>query len=354
MQPNYNVSLNVYAIVLIMILSCTNMSFAESVTLTPNVDTYVNSDAPTTAYGTAQSLVAGYWNGGTLYSYLHFNVSGIDPATITSAILTLHDAGTLLNPSMCVYRLGDAFTNSTTWNSRPAFYSATPYDCHTITPASIAFNITPLVVGWADGSFFNAGLMLRKNPDGAPNGTVAAGSAEHSVPSLRPELTIVYTCTPPAMPTISASDNRCDYVQLTWTNVADESGYEIQRNNVTIQTMSANVTSWQDIPSPGCYNYRVRALSLCGNSSWSTVDQGCLFSTPATPPNFTATDGNGQVTLTWNDVTGESGYSIQRWRYCHDTRSEYDVAHRPGRPRLLPVSYPCKWLSVQQFLVNCG
>jgi hypothetical protein len=286
--------------------------FADTITLTPNVDTYVNSDAPTTSYGTAQSLVAGYWNGGTLYAYMHFNVSGVDPATVTSATLTLHDAGTLLNPSMCVYRLGDTFSNSTTWNTRPNFYS-TQYDCHTVTPASISFNITTLVVGWADGSFFNAGLMLRKNPDGAPNGTVAAGSAEHSVPSLRPELTIVYTCTPPTTPTITASDNRCDYVQLTWTNVANETGYEIQRNSVTIQTTGANVTSWQDVPSPGCYNYRVRALgSSCGNSNWSTVDQGCLYSAPATPSNFTATDGNGQVTLNWSDVSGEAGYEIRR------------------------------------------
>jgi len=65
-------------------------------------------------------------------------------------------------------------------------------------------------------------------------------------------------------------------VNLSWTNVTNETGYEVQRKKggswITLLPIKGrDVTTHSDSPGNGNYGYRVRALGPEGNSSWSNT-----------------------------------------------------------------------------------
>lgn len=71
-------------------------------------------------------------------------------------------------------------------------------------------------------------------------------------------------------------------VRLTWNDVADETGYKIERSQspssgyTQIATVGADVTQYDDGPfepgpSPVTYYYRVQAYNANGNSEYSNI-----------------------------------------------------------------------------------
>jgi hypothetical protein len=105
---------------------------------------------------------------------------------------------------------------------------------------------------------------------------------------------------------------------LSWDDVPDSIGFVVQRSSdgVTfsqIVTLGAGVTTYND-PNPGVsmrYFYRVAARDASGNSPWSDV--ASAVNRPGPPTGLAITAWNtSSLVLNWKDVSGDSGYRIER------------------------------------------
>ena len=104
--------------------------------------------------------------------------------------------------------------------------------------------------------------------------------------------------------------------RVTWNDVSDETGYVVERNDngswVTVATLAADITTFDDPVAPGQINhsYRIRALNAQGSSSPSPEAAVVL---PTDFAEFTVTaTAPRQVDLAWSDVVGEWGYEVYR------------------------------------------
>jgi len=139
-----------------------------------------------------------------------------------------------------------------------------------------------------------------------------------------PNLSTGGPCNPPAAPTgVVASDGTsCTAVTVSWNASAGASSYEIWRNTVNdggtatqIGTDTASPFTDGTVTPGTTYFYWVTATSSCGTSALSASDSGFADnSVPAAPTGVTASDGAfcDRVQVTWNAVSGATGYQI--WR----------------------------------------
>ena len=125
---------------------------------------------------------------------------------------------------------------------------------------------------------------------------------------------------PPVTPTLSISVQSATEVNLTWNDVANESGYSIERRTSSgqwaqIATPSANATSFRDsgLTPATTYVYRIRALSAAGNSAFSAEVQARTqrLVAPATPTLSAPAKSQSSITLAWTDVADETGYKLE-------------------------------------------
>jgi len=126
-------------------------------------------------------------------------------------------------------------------------------------------------------------------------------------------------------PSLSVSVISATQINLSWTNVSNESSYQLQRSTnglswTTIATPSVDNTSYNDtgLTASTLYYYRVKAV---GNGS-TFLDSGygsgsgttsSTSSTPlSTPLSFAATViSSTQINLTWGDVANEDSYQLE-------------------------------------------
>jgi titin len=111
--------------------------------------------------------------------------------------------------------------------------------------------------------------------------------------------------------------------RLAWTNVANETGYRVQRRVdgtdawETIRTVGADVTTiTNDGLEPGkTYLYRVIAFNAAGNSPPSNVGVARVAQAglPTAPRELRAASVSAtRIELRWVDSTGEAGYRVER------------------------------------------
>ncbi|MBI5877175.1 MAG: DNRLRE domain-containing protein [Chloroflexi bacterium] len=137
------------------------------VQLLPVKDTYVNQASPDTIYSDSAFLSVEYDEFlKQSFSLLQFDLSVIPAGSeITSAVLKLYlSAADFGNEVLAVHRVSDAWTNTATWNTRPAF-TATEYATRTIGTTinySYTWQIALLVDRWRNNSitYPNNGLAL--------------------------------------------------------------------------------------------------------------------------------------------------------------------------------------------------
>ncbi len=113
-------------------------------------------------------------------------------------------------------------------------------------------------------------------------------------------------------------------ISVAWTNVANETGYVVQRatdasftQNVFETTANVNVESLVQtgLGRNVTYWYRVRAVNKGGASAWSAA-RSVSTAVPSAPALLTLSTTAGttsdQVTISWTDVPDEQTYTLQR------------------------------------------
>jgi fibronectin type 3 domain-containing protein len=137
-------------------------------------------------------------------------------------------------------------------------------------------------------------------------GTPAANTVDGSIMARNP--------TPGQVTGVTASSDLCDRVYITWTPISHVSGYQIFRNDTLITGADSNATGQSDWTAPdGSHQYKVRALTSCGDGPFSTTISGTRLWIPAAPSPVVASDTScTSVWVTWQDVAGETSYQINR------------------------------------------
>ncbi len=126
----------------------------------------------------------------------------------------------------------------------------------------------------------------------------------------------------PATPTgVVASATMSSQISLTWSDVAGETGYRIERSLdgttgwTQIGNTLADTTLYNDTTVSGSslFYYRVTATSPTGDSAPSTVASSTPLLPPAAPLNAVATAFSPtQINLSWTPVSNAAGYKIER------------------------------------------
>jgi fibronectin type 3 domain-containing protein len=121
---------------------------------------------------------------------------------------------------------------------------------------------------------------------------------------------------------VAATDGTaaCGSVAITWSTVADATGYQVFRNSVndpntaTQVAATASGTANDFPPANTTFYYWVRASNTCAPSALAGGDTGFALATPATPTAISAADSIScdGVALTWAPVAGAVNYQIVR------------------------------------------
>ena len=288
-------------------------------TFTPTADTFVESDTPTTNYGT--NTVVGTDNSPVKRMLLKFTVAGVEGRQVLSAKLRLR----CVNAS----GVGGVFHRvaNTSWaESGVNWNNAPPGDSATLRQlGAVALNtwyevdVTQLVGG--DGTFSLDATSTSSDGADYVSKEGAAGFA--------PQLVVTTSSapgdtSPPTAPTgLSATAVSPGRVDLSWTASDDDvgvTGYKIFRDGT--QVGSSTTTSFADttaLPQTS-YTYTVSAFDAAGNDSPPSDPASVTTPGDTTPPSkptgLSATAaGSNQVNLTWTastDDTGVASYEIRR------------------------------------------
>ncbi len=168
------------------------------------------------------------------------------------------------------------------------------------------------------------GMQLRFYRVRAVNGTNAADQGDWSVmKSAR---------TPagkPGMPTLTATADGSDTIDLTWNMAANSdggsriTGYEIEvwdsAKSMWMDLMTATSMSYTHTGLPGSStrHYRVRAMNAVGYSGWSNVDNAITEAgKPGMPMLTAAANGTMEIRLTWTEPAtgGDDSVSIASYQ----------------------------------------
>ncbi len=95
-----------------------------------------------------------------------------------------------------------------------------------------------------------------------------------------------------------------------WDYVSGAENYEVSLDN-SIYTTSANMYTFSDLSPNNPYTVKVRAINSSGFSEWST--EIVKYTLLDTPTNLVTTTASSiSVGLTWDAVSGATGYEIYR------------------------------------------
>ncbi|WP_422923348.1 fibronectin type III domain-containing protein [Singulisphaera sp. PoT] len=202
-------------------------------------------------------------------------------------------------------------------------------------------------VSWTDRSAAEAGYYIERSLDGATGwqqlGSVAANATTFAAPGPYNGSTTYYfrvrayantggyssysataSVTTPAFPNVptlgtvvSQSDTA---VNLTWTDLANEDGYRIERSSnggttwTTAGTVGAGVTNFTDngLTEARSYSYRLFATNAVGDSAPSATRT--VATLPTAPANVSAAAiSPSRIDVSWTDRSAaEAGYYIER------------------------------------------
>jgi hypothetical protein len=120
--------------------------------------------------------------------------------------------------------------------------------------------------------------------------------------------------------TVAATSTSPSSIRLAWTGVPKASGYQVYRSTGTelwlaVATTDPSVTAYTDdgLEAGTTYFYRVVAITDTGTAPPSDVVSATTDAGPLDPPTLTCSStSTDAIDLSWTDVTGETGYRIER------------------------------------------
>jgi fibronectin type 3 domain-containing protein len=127
---------------------------------------------------------------------------------------------------------------------------------------------------------------------------------------------------PPAIPTnLTLTPASSSQINLSWTDVNGETGYEIERstNGITyalLSTLNADTILYSDTPlTPNTnFYYRIKAYNAGGYSDYSSEINTTTLTGPPGIPNLIniSVISRTRLDIIWSNVYGETGYKIER------------------------------------------
>ncbi|MGD8395931.1 MAG: PKD domain-containing protein [Candidatus Eiseniibacteriota bacterium] len=141
---------------------------------------------------------------------------------------------------------------------------------------------------------------------------------------------------PPAPGGVTATDDLCGLITVSWSPVPGASVYRVFLGIPPQLLTTTSATSINHAPQlPGDYTYRVSAVDDCGESPRSGPVTGTLLPPLAGPSGVTATTTLcDRITIDWNAVEGAEGYRLHRNTQVIDTVpagvTTYDDADPPA------------------------
>jgi putative hemolysin len=135
--------------------------------------------------------------------------------------------------------------------------------------------------------------------------------------------TILSTAPAPALLSPSNGSSTCDDTPtFDWSSVSGATSYRIQvDNSSTFSSPEIDTTTSSSDYTPttalalDTYYWRVLAINVCGEGSWSAPWSFTILSTPSAPSLSSPSNGSSTCdttpTFTWGSVTGATSYRIQ-------------------------------------------
>ncbi|MEO1254355.1 MAG: hypothetical protein AAFY41_05655, partial [Bacteroidota bacterium] len=129
---------------------------------------------------------------------------------------------------------------------------------------------------------------------------------------------------------LTATQNECGEINLSWDAVSGATGYRIFRSTTNakpgtaLTDINGSSSSYEDIITAGTYYYWVDAENTCGQFSNSTSSAQGISLTPVnTPANLTltqqTTDAGTSVLVEWDDVSGEDDLVLEKSEFGEGT-----------------------------------
>lgn len=133
--------------------------------------------------------------------------------------------------------------------------------------------------------------------------------------------------------THTASENS---ITITWDGVEGAMGYEIEVDGELISNGSDTDYSHTGLNPGTSHVYRVRATNIFMNGDWS--DAKVIWTLPDVPQNVVSssavTEKGNTITLTWDAVTGATGYDVEVQGVSVDNGSDTTFIHESLSPNL--------------------
>ncbi len=117
-------------------------------------------------------------------------------------------------------------------------------------------------------------------------------------------------------------------VTVTWNNIPGATGYDIEVDGILVNN-GPNTNYIHNSLTPGTHHsYRVRSINPGGKSEWSEyINTTTQLGTVPVPVNITAATALDSVTLSWDTVSGASGYDIEVDGVTFDNGSKTMYTH---------------------------
>jgi len=248
---------------------------------------------------------------------------------------------------------------------RPVTLAVPPYKADGLTFSFTGNgNGKRIVVTWNDNSITETGFLLQRSTDGITWTTVGTSLSPLGQPNTHGTRTLTDTSSnastaylyrvvaqntvgygfgfptmtvqsvsaafgvnaPAAPTTLAATLQAGPQIKLTWKdNANNETGFVVERAvnggaYAPLASLAANTTGFSDssILPGSTYSYRVAALNIAGQSTYSNLVAVAIPASPAAPSSFAAANGannnnSRSVVLTWTDnSTNETGFTIER------------------------------------------
>jgi len=175
--------------------------FADTLVLQPGADgkdAMVNVMEPAVNFGNYAYLMVNFGPATEVRGLVEFDGLGVlSGATINAASFDLWiDRANSTDYDFGVYRLTESWEEATvTWQNQPA-HAAAAYATIKVSGAvggPYTWDVKTLLQEWADGTYVNYGLLLRRVDMNYPSNWPYFCSSDHSNGSYHPRLTVDYT-----------------------------------------------------------------------------------------------------------------------------------------------------------------